>query len=41
MLHDRQGSIGLFGPFDFLAYTIAGADVAAYAANAASSRVAR
>ncbi len=28
MLHDRQGSIGLFGPF---AYTIAAADAAANA----------
>lgn len=38
MLHDRQGSIGLFGPF---AYTIAAAYAAANADNAASSRVAR
>ncbi len=38
MLHDHQGSNGLFGP---VAYTIAAADVAANADNAASSRVAR
>ncbi len=38
MLHDRQGSAGLFGPF---AYTIAAAGVAANADAAAQTQVRR
>ncbi len=36
MLHDRQGSVGLFGPF---AYTIVAADVAANADAAAQDQI--